>query len=149
MDLCKAEPSASEGFISCARQGRLQGSEQGEGSIYGAIDGQRAICSSWLHSMLWFVATKNEINKLGEEWQWEFHRREQRLDCKCHHVPGGTVQGTEREWAPPKREPIESPSESDQYCFSCFDLSRNSEWWYPYTNSRKWSSDPVWVVVLI
>lgn len=32
MDLCKAEPLVSEGFIRCARRGRLRGSEQGEGA---------------------------------------------------------------------------------------------------------------------
>ena len=149
MDLCKAEPLASEGFIRCARWGMLQGSEQGEGSSYGTINVQRAICSSWLHSVLWLVATKNETNKLGEEWQWELHRRVQSPGWKRHGLPGGTVQGTAREWAPPKREPMESASESDQYSFCYFDLSRNSEWQHPYTNKRKWISDPILVVVLI
>jgi len=58
MDLCKAEPLASESLISCARQGRLQGSEQGKGSSYGTTDIQRAICSSWCHSVVWLVAPK-------------------------------------------------------------------------------------------
>lgn len=149
MDLCQAEPLASEGFIRSDRWGRLQESEQGEGASHGTIDVQKAICSSWLHRVLWLAATKNETNKQGEEWQWELHCRVQCPGWKCHSRPGGTVQGTARGWAPPKKKPIDSASESDQYFFSCFDLSRNSEWQNPYTNNRKWISDPVLVVVLM
>lgn len=70
MDVCRAEPSASAGFVrhaSCMGcEHWLWGSEQGAGSSLDTVDVQGSYVLPGFHCAVDFTH-KNETNRLGEE----------------------------------------------------------------------------------